>query len=306
MNIRSYFIRHISLAFCSLILTYKILIPQPSFGQIDEISCSDIRPLISWYSPSRGDNFATSMPLWGGPIGVQRSPDYRAYRNEGYVFLSPKRGTVPLYRYYFPTDGDNWTTSDPRYAPDRVVNSDEFRFSRLEGYIYDPSLRQPENTLPLDNSWSSSRKDRFLSSDSIWTGEIGKRNSPDYTIFRREGYILDPRNFIDCEHEINESGTLPDFTITRLERSMFPSYILVTVKNTGAPGIVSRIQCGFPGDRPVIARINQRLNMDGFISTQIRLEPRTNQAVTCSVWGVNLFSDSEPFGPNNTLSKVID
>lgn len=287
----------------SIFTQFELVFSQPALGQLPGISCSDVRPLISWYSPSRGDNFATTMPLWGGPIGVQRSPDYRAYRNEGYVFLSQRSGTIPLYRFYFPAHGDNWTTSDPRYAPDTLVFSDNFRFSRFEGYIYDPSISQPVNTLPLDNSWSQSRADRFISSDPIWTGELGKPNSPDYNIFRREGYILNPENFTECDHEINENGTLPDFAITNINRTSFGS-LLITIKNTGASGYATHIECSFSGNK-VSREINFRLSMDGFVQTFIRSNPPVNQAVTCSVEGVNIStSEKEPIGKNNSLTKI--
>jgi hypothetical protein len=41
-------------------------------AQLPGVTCADVRPLISWYSPSSGDNFATTDPHWGGPVGVQR------------------------------------------------------------------------------------------------------------------------------------------------------------------------------------------------------------------------------------------
>jgi hypothetical protein len=42
-------------------------------------------PLYGWYSPSRGDNFATTHPSWRGAAGETRSPDYDFVRVEGFV-----------------------------------------------------------------------------------------------------------------------------------------------------------------------------------------------------------------------------
>lgn len=43
------------------------------------------QPLWSWWSPSRGDNFATTDPAWSPASGGERRPDYRYYRLEGYL-----------------------------------------------------------------------------------------------------------------------------------------------------------------------------------------------------------------------------
>jgi hypothetical protein len=41
--------------------------------------------LYSWWSPSRGDNFATSNPDWTGQPGDRRPPDYEFVRLEGHL-----------------------------------------------------------------------------------------------------------------------------------------------------------------------------------------------------------------------------
>jgi hypothetical protein len=46
---------------------------------------TDTVPLYSWYSNGRGDNYATSMPVWAGGPGDVRSPDYEFVRLEGYL-----------------------------------------------------------------------------------------------------------------------------------------------------------------------------------------------------------------------------
>jgi hypothetical protein len=42
-------------------------------------------PLYSWWSPSRGDNVATSNAAWAGKLGDIKTPDYEFVRLEGYV-----------------------------------------------------------------------------------------------------------------------------------------------------------------------------------------------------------------------------
>jgi hypothetical protein len=55
-----------------------VLYPTPEPGSL---------ALHSWYSPSRGDNFATTDPAWQGGPGVTRPPDYGFVRVEGYASL---------------------------------------------------------------------------------------------------------------------------------------------------------------------------------------------------------------------------
>ena len=99
-------------------------------------------PLSSWYDRDRGDNFATSQPQWQlqPADSRQRSPNYGFSRLEGYVF-DPDRpqpaGTVPLYRWYDPTREDNWTTTQHRRTGQAGAPLEpNYRFSRLEGYVY--------------------------------------------------------------------------------------------------------------------------------------------------------------------------
>lgn len=68
-------------------------------------------PLYSWYSPSRGDNFATTHPSWVGASGQTRSPDYQFVRLEGYVLSHP---SLPMPDSFLEEFGfgqlrvDNW------------------------------------------------------------------------------------------------------------------------------------------------------------------------------------------------------
>lgn len=77
-------------------------------------------PLHSWWSPSRGDNWATTDPRHTSPIRERISPDYRRYRLEGHLF-SPREpqpaNTVPVHSWWSASRGDNFITTDPRYYP---------------------------------------------------------------------------------------------------------------------------------------------------------------------------------------------
>ncbi len=191
-------------------------------------------PLYSWYNSQRGDNFLTSNPEWNGgddlthhfqcneEITAQpEKASYRMYRIEGTIF-SPRAariaGTVPLFSWYNPERGDNFATTDPRWAidPARIVwngeqiaessrppNRDGYRLYRLEGYIYDPKRPQPANTIPLYSWYNAARGDNLAttkpdwitdSASIIWNGEsLAERsrlpNRDGYGMYRLEGYI---------------------------------------------------------------------------------------------------------------------
>jgi len=95
-------------------------------------------PLYSWWSPSREDNFTTSDPRWAGGPGSSKTPDYGFHRLEGCVY-DPARpqpaSTVALYSWWNPERGDNFTTSDPRWAGTPGAKQAGYGFNRLEGYI---------------------------------------------------------------------------------------------------------------------------------------------------------------------------
>jgi len=76
--------------------------------------------LRSWWSPSRGDNFATTNSAYTQPLRERLLPDYGHYRLEGYLYPpdgpQPK-DTVPLYSWYSHSRGDNFISSNPQYHP---------------------------------------------------------------------------------------------------------------------------------------------------------------------------------------------
>lgn len=154
--------------------------------------------LISWFSPNRGDNFATTDRRWAIPVSRikrnlngtlqhladQPSQDgYQGYRFEGYVF-SPRhpqpQGTVPLWSWWNPATEDNYATtrsdwginlSEVEWQGEHIVSTRSqrgYRLYRLEGFIYDPREPQPPDTIPLFTWWNPSTGDHFLTSDPNW------------------------------------------------------------------------------------------------------------------------------------------
>lgn len=108
-------------------------------------------PLFRWYSPRRGDNLVTSMPVWRGSAGEVRPagcvPErddncYRFVRLEGFVFdpsRPPPPGAIPLFGWFAAATGDNRATTDRRWAA--TVGAPEregYRFVRREGYLLPP------------------------------------------------------------------------------------------------------------------------------------------------------------------------
>lgn len=151
--------------------------------------------LFNWWSPSRGDHFTTTHPEWAeSHPRSQRPPDYVSLGIQGRVFnpaLPQPPGTVPLYSWWSQGRGDNFTTSDPRWAGTPGAHKEPgYVFHRLEGYVYDPALPQPRNTFPLHSWWSPSRRDNFATIDPHWAGKAGDRKAPDYGFNRLEGYVI--------------------------------------------------------------------------------------------------------------------
>lgn len=155
--------------------------------------------LFSWFSPDRGDNFASTDPAWR--ISLRgKQPDlsmehihnsdqeiksgYRGYRFEGYVF-DPRQpqpeGTVPLFSWWNSKRGDNYATTKPSWGmkPDaaswrssKITNGPSksgYKLFRIEGYIFDPKQPQPPNTIPIYSWWNPSTQDNFLTTDPRWS-----------------------------------------------------------------------------------------------------------------------------------------
>ncbi len=143
-------------------------------------------PVYSWWSDARGDNFATSDPRWKGASGATKD-GYRFVRVEGYIHspdAAQPQDTRPLYRWWSPSRGDYFTTSNPVWAGRPGQGRSGYQFVRLEGYL---STKTGSNRLPLTSFWSRSREDNFTTTNPNVTGRSSL--PPDYRRYRVEGYL---------------------------------------------------------------------------------------------------------------------
>lgn len=161
--------------------------------------CADSRcvatvVLNGWWSRDRGDNTAHTQLAWQGQTGERRAPDYEFVAHWARLF-SPDApqpdGTIPLYRWYSPSRGDNWTTADHRSHGARGQRlAPDYRFSRLVGYVYPPSYASHAGLVALHSWYSDDRKDNFITSSPGWRPSDGRTRAPDYTYVRFEGWGL--------------------------------------------------------------------------------------------------------------------
>lgn len=105
-----------------------------------------------------------------------------------YTISAPSRQTVPLYAWYHPGRGDNFATTDQRWAGRDGDEQDGYRFVRVEGRVFAPSGSQPAGTVPLFSWYHPEREDNLLTSDPRWAGEPGALRDG-YRLYRLEGYI---------------------------------------------------------------------------------------------------------------------
>jgi hypothetical protein len=160
-------------------------------------------PLVSFFSPSRGDFFTTSHPLWtckihgcGGESG-----DYRIVGMQGHVFnpsLPQPAGAIPLWEWFSDVRGDNFLTANPAWDPAsgtfRSEGGANYHFVRLAGYINPVG---PSFDLRLTNFWSSAVADNaaLTTAREIHHGAgepILVRVPPGYGSYRVEGFLLPP------------------------------------------------------------------------------------------------------------------
>jgi hypothetical protein len=126
--------------------------------------------LWSYWSRTRGDNWATSNPAFARLTRLE--PNYERYRFEGNLFSpshEPPAGTVALHSWWSASREDNWTTANPPFTrplSDRL--QPDYGHYRLEGFLYSPDAPQPSNTVPVHSWWSPSRQDNFITTDPAW------------------------------------------------------------------------------------------------------------------------------------------
>jgi len=95
---------------------------------------------------------------------------------------------LPLYQWYSPSRGDNFLTTDPKWAGKKgAKKSPDYRFVRIEGYIFSPLNNQPANTIPIYSWYSPTRGDNFITSDPRYKPNNKVING--YKFVRKEGYI---------------------------------------------------------------------------------------------------------------------
>jgi len=100
-----------------------------------------------------------------------------------------KTRQLPLYRWFSPSRGDNFTTSDPRWAGRPGETRSGYRFSQIEGYVFSPDLPQPLGTVALHSWYHATDEDNALTSDPEFrVRRAARRKNRGYRQFRLEGY----------------------------------------------------------------------------------------------------------------------
>jgi hypothetical protein len=150
--------------------------------------------LQEWWSADRGDHYTTTHPLWTAAARNHHHHDYVRLGSLGYAYskdVPQPPGTVPIYSWWSPSRGDNFTTTQPDWAGrpgDR--RAPDYGFVRIDGYLYDPILPQPTGTVPVYSWWSPRRQDNRMTNAREWAGPLRATRAPDYTCFRLDGYAL--------------------------------------------------------------------------------------------------------------------
>ncbi len=101
--------------------------------------------------------------------------------------------TIELTSWYSPGRGDNFSSTSAPWmgcAGDR--RSPDYRFSSIEGRIYNPGSPAPDGTIPLYRWYSSRRGDNWTTSAHADQGRAGRGLSPGYGTPALMGYIYPP------------------------------------------------------------------------------------------------------------------
>jgi len=99
-------------------------------------------------------------------------------------------GDVGLYRWYNPTTGDWYTTTDPAWAGREGDVRNGYQCQGTLGYVYAPGVPQDmlHGMMPLYNWYNATTSTHYLTSDPAWAGAPGSTRAG-YQFLRMEGYI---------------------------------------------------------------------------------------------------------------------
>lgn len=159
-------------------------------------SAEAIRPVVNWWSGSRGDNAAMIDPRWIGCPGDGRAPGYGFHRIDGFAF-SPDRpqpdGTVPLTHWWNPTDRDNMLTAHPAFV--RAAQKGpgtrlgQFVFVKTAGYILEPTTTKTLNLVPFNTWWNAREREAHSTSHPQWRAPQGAVLG-NYRNIHFDGYLI--------------------------------------------------------------------------------------------------------------------
>ncbi|MDN3242574.1 hypothetical protein [Glycomyces tritici] len=206
-------------------------------------------PLVSFFSPTRGDHFTTTQSTWTCKYfrTCAADPGYRAVGIQGFVYnpANPQpANSVPLYHWWSAARGDNFLTTDPNWAGevgDRRTSGDEYVLFRIEGYV---STLSPSGAEPLRSYWNPALGDNAaMATWRPWTPVPSG-----WTLHRTEGFLLPPPGapLVLCTSDVSPDDEDPSAwnaygnQVTDWQRS---ANLLDgdALKVTAAPGSVIRV-----------------------------------------------------------------
>jgi hypothetical protein len=175
---------------CALFASLSLAVALPAEAAPTQI------PLVTFFSPSRGDFFTTSQTVWtckyfhtcaGVPDG-----DYRVIGLQGHIYnpANPQpAGTVPLYHWFSSVRDDNFLTSHPDWAGNvgdrRWEGGADYALVRIEGYL------RSTGTMALKSYWNGAVADNAAVAKATW--EFAPPAG--YGFYRTEGFLLPPESF---------------------------------------------------------------------------------------------------------------
>ncbi len=104
---------------------------------------------------------------------------------------NPPPGYLSLHSWWSHARGDNYATTHPHWRGSRGQSQVGYYWSRVEGYVFDPTLPQPTGTIALHAWWHAGREDNFATTRPGWRGSAGQVKEG-YGWAGIEGYIFDP------------------------------------------------------------------------------------------------------------------